>query len=47
MRRMFYGASAFDQKLCWPHTLTIPNQQDMWTGSQVGGWGTGKPATCT
>ena len=39
---MFDGATA---KLCWPHEGVYTDS--MWTGSKVGGWGTGTPANCT
>jgi len=47
MGYMFYGASAFNQKLCWPHNSTFPIQTNMWAGSKVDGWGKGTPAKCT
>jgi hypothetical protein len=46
MDDMFYEASAFNQKLCWPHSTTYPGQSNMWTGSKVW-WGRGTPANCT
>ncbi len=47
MEYMFSYASAFEQKLCWPHNSTFPGQWGMWDGSKVDGWGTGTPANCT
>jgi len=44
MAYMFFSASAFNQKLCWPHEGV--DTTGMWDGSQVGGWGTGTPANC-
>jgi surface protein len=39
MSSMFLGASAFDQKLCWPHNSTLPFQVehvDRQQGRRVG-----------
>ncbi len=47
MVAMFYSASVFNQTLCWPHNDTFPDQDGMWYGSKVDGWGTGDPANCT
>jgi hypothetical protein len=46
MISMFEGASAFGQFLCWPHSATFPAQDSMWSGSKIGGWGSGTQKDC-